>query len=491
MDTLIMDGYIRVSVVGGRAGDRFQSPTAQRETIQRYADAMGITIAAWYEDLDKSGGTLDRPGLQAILSRIDTKETGGIIVAKLDRLSRSVQDGLNLIQRIDDAGGKVVAIDNRIDTSSANGRMLLAILLVIAQWYRESADEQLAAAQARAISRGALPGKTPYGCTRLENGTILPDPETAAIVKRMVTERAQGRGWRAIARGLTLDEIPTPRGNGVWAAPTVESIVTSEACLGIWTGPRGARVEDAWPPMVDRLVWDAAQMVRGKRPEARNYQDRLLAGIARCSGCRHTMKRTTNQQGQVSYGCTNRSCPARASIGASMLDSYVYEILQTRIDELTVVAQASMDEDDGAYGELLSARDNALYEFERWRDDTDMIPVIGESDYRSGLIKRAQDRDATAEALSIYMSAKRASLAMPEGLPADRALVLTELDWRTQCLVAEAYLHAVFVRRSLRRGPYYAKDVAGRTRIVFRDERDLPQLPSPVTGELPPVEWAA
>src|SRR4051812_46465117 len=135
----VMDGYIRVSVVGGRAGDRFQSPTAQREAIQRWADYEGVTIAAFYEDLDKSGGTLIRPGLQAILNRIESRQTKGIVVAKLDRLSRSVKDGLELIERIERLGGHVASPHDRIDTSSANGRIQLILFLAMAQWYRESA----------------------------------------------------------------------------------------------------------------------------------------------------------------------------------------------------------------------------------------------------------------------------------------------------------------------------------------------------------------
>lgn len=84
-----LDGYIRVSQTRGRGGDSFISPRVQRESIQRWADARGVHIAAWHEDLDQSGGKLNRPGLDAMLARIHTAQTGGLAVAHLDRLSRA------------------------------------------------------------------------------------------------------------------------------------------------------------------------------------------------------------------------------------------------------------------------------------------------------------------------------------------------------------------------------------------------------------------
>lgn len=58
---MVMDGYIRVSRVGGRGGDSFISPDVQREQIAAWTKLRGVTIAAWHEDLDQSGGSIDRP----------------------------------------------------------------------------------------------------------------------------------------------------------------------------------------------------------------------------------------------------------------------------------------------------------------------------------------------------------------------------------------------------------------------------------------------
>ena len=59
-----MDGYVRVSKVGGREGDSFISPQQQRERIEAAAAAAKATIVEWHTDLDQSGGNADRPGFQ-------------------------------------------------------------------------------------------------------------------------------------------------------------------------------------------------------------------------------------------------------------------------------------------------------------------------------------------------------------------------------------------------------------------------------------------
>lgn len=71
------DGYIRVSRVAGRAGESFISPGEQRSSIEEWARRAGVEIVEWHEDLDYSGGTLERPAFQAALQRCRARLTGG------------------------------------------------------------------------------------------------------------------------------------------------------------------------------------------------------------------------------------------------------------------------------------------------------------------------------------------------------------------------------------------------------------------------------
>src|SRR4051812_13416292 len=86
-----LDGYVRVSRVSGRGGENFISPDQQRKAIERWARDNGVTIGSWHEDLDESGGSLDRPGFLAALERVESGASGGLVVAYLSRFARSVK----------------------------------------------------------------------------------------------------------------------------------------------------------------------------------------------------------------------------------------------------------------------------------------------------------------------------------------------------------------------------------------------------------------
>ena len=83
-----MDGYIRVSRVAGREGESFISPEVQRAKIAGCGELHGVEIVHWWEELDQSGKRRDRPMFQKALARCESGETGGIIVARLDRFAR-------------------------------------------------------------------------------------------------------------------------------------------------------------------------------------------------------------------------------------------------------------------------------------------------------------------------------------------------------------------------------------------------------------------
>jgi DNA invertase Pin-like site-specific DNA recombinase len=80
-----VDGYIRVSRIGGRAGDGYISPEVQRGQIEAFAGLLGVEIDAWHDDQDHSGGNVERPGFLEVIRRIEAGESGGVIVARIDQ----------------------------------------------------------------------------------------------------------------------------------------------------------------------------------------------------------------------------------------------------------------------------------------------------------------------------------------------------------------------------------------------------------------------
>src|SRR5205814_8023485 len=93
------DGYIRVSRRAGREGESFISPEVQRKKISDWAKLHEVEILQWWEEIDQSGAKLARPMFQQALTRCEAGETGGIVVARLDRFARSAVDALTSIRR--------------------------------------------------------------------------------------------------------------------------------------------------------------------------------------------------------------------------------------------------------------------------------------------------------------------------------------------------------------------------------------------------------
>src|SRR5919197_5391093 len=108
-------GYVRVSRVGGRNGDSFISPAVQRQQIAAYAKANGHEVTEVYEDLDESGGKASRPEFDKALAAIEEGAADGLIVAKLDRFMRSLPDALDVIERIESAGGQLISVSDNFD----------------------------------------------------------------------------------------------------------------------------------------------------------------------------------------------------------------------------------------------------------------------------------------------------------------------------------------------------------------------------------------
>src|SRR3954451_8891114 len=149
-----LDAYVRVSHVRGRSGDSVMSPAVQADRIAAWATAHGHRIAKLHEELDVSGSTVDRPKLNAVMQRIETGETGGVVVFKLDRFGRTLVDSLGLIDRIEQAGGTFASVSDGFDLSTDTGRLGLRVKLSDPQSELERIRGNWAEARERAVGRG-------------------------------------------------------------------------------------------------------------------------------------------------------------------------------------------------------------------------------------------------------------------------------------------------------------------------------------------------
>jgi len=174
--------YVRVSTIG-------QNAAGQRAEIERWLTGNGTDPAnvRWYVDR-KTGDDLDRPAFQQLQAAVFAGEVGTIVVYKLDRLSRSLREGINVLCEWCDRGLRVVSVTQQIDFNGTVGKMLAAVLLGIAEMEQETRRERQAAGITEAKKAGKYKGR--------KVGTTKARPERALKL------RDQGLSAEEIAKSL-------------------------------------------------------------------------------------------------------------------------------------------------------------------------------------------------------------------------------------------------------------------------------------------------
>lgn len=202
--------YVRVSTA--EQAEEGISLDAQRAKLIEVGESRGYRVEV-VADEGKSGKNMNRPGLQSALKRLDAGEASTLLAIRIDRVSRSVLDFSNLLARSNDRGWNLVMLNPEIDTTTPAGRLLVHIMVSLAQFEREMIGERTREALAHRRAQGAKIGGRP----------VLP-PE---VVRRIVEERASGLTLRAIAAGLNDDHVPTGRDGREWYASTISAVLSS------------------------------------------------------------------------------------------------------------------------------------------------------------------------------------------------------------------------------------------------------------------------
>jgi DNA invertase Pin-like site-specific DNA recombinase len=215
-------GYIRVSTEE-QARDGV-SLEAQSERLKGYAGLYGITLVSVLADRGASAKTLVRPGLAEALLMLDSRQADALLVAKLDRLTRSVRDLGELLERYF-SRHILLSVNDSIDTRTAAGRLTLNVLMSVAQWEREAIVERTKEAMAHKRTKGERLGQIPYGWHLARDGRRLVEViEEQSAIEAMHQLRATGCSLRKIAAWLTAHHVATKRG-GDWYASAVKSIL--------------------------------------------------------------------------------------------------------------------------------------------------------------------------------------------------------------------------------------------------------------------------
>jgi len=215
-------GYVRVSTPG--QADEGVSLAAQEAKLRAWADLNSAGSITIYRDEGVSGGRADnRPGLRAALSAVERGDA--LVVFSLSRLSRSLVDTLTLSEELHRRGVDLVSITDKIDTTTANGKLYFHIMAAFNQHYRDTISDQTRAALAFKRSKGEKTGGgIPFGYA-VRSGRLVPKVGEQNIIKKIIRRRKRGESLLTICAALEKTGVRRKGGGFKWHPEAVRQIL--------------------------------------------------------------------------------------------------------------------------------------------------------------------------------------------------------------------------------------------------------------------------
>jgi len=408
---------VRVSKVGDRDDENLRSPELQEAACRKWAAANEVGIAETVEELNVSGGkAVSERELERLIKKVEAGESDGIITSYLDRFARDLIGGAVALKRIVDAGGTLVCVQDGFDSSAPGSEFIFNIRMAIAQDYLGRIGEQLVAAQKQAAAKGVyLARKPPLGYRRMDqeepkytdtgqlirNGALVSEEGEAALVRECFHRRAQGANAAELMRFLNANGIGITKN-------TVIRMLANRAYLGEATVQSGRKgdpdtVTDNHPPLVTEAEFNAAQRSGTYHPRDGSIAAQTrLAGLVYCATCGKRLR--TGASGKpgarrAQYVCTAPGCVQRVSIGAAQLDWYVETLLmQAAADHEPHVEAVILG--DTRYLDALDAVAEAQRRLAEFRDDVELVDLLGQNGFKQGLRARKEALQLAREQLA-------------------------------------------------------------------------------------------
>jgi DNA invertase Pin-like site-specific DNA recombinase len=277
--------YTRKSTDEGLDMD-FNSLDAQRESCGAYIAsqrAEGWVLAAdRYDDGGFSGGNMERPALKRLLADVQAGEIDVIVVYKIDRLSRSMLDFLNLIELFERHGVTFVSVTQSFNTKDAMGRMALNILITFAQFERELIGERIRDKVAASRKKGIwMGGWTPLGYEVRDRKLIIHEAD-AARVRSIFRRFTQLKSATLLARELVADDERNRYGH-LLDKGVLYKLLNNRVYIGEAVH-KGASYPGEHEAIIDRRLWDQVHAILKESPrkranKARAQSPALLRGL--------------------------------------------------------------------------------------------------------------------------------------------------------------------------------------------------------------------
>lgn len=387
----MLDGYVRVSRVGGRAGPSYISPEVQEEKIRGYAALQDLMLDEVVPEEDVSGAKkVDDRELGRLIQKCEAGESEGIIVYRLDRFGRNAVEVLTAVRRLNDCGARLVGVSDGVDSAQPSGKLVIAVLAALAEEQWDRSRENWREASHRAVARGVhITPRVPLGYVRGGDGVLVQDPIVAPLVRDVFRMRVEGNSWEKCAAYLAANGVKIDR-------TSIGVLLRNRVYLGEARGPQGAVNPNAHQPIVTQAEWDAVALVVGQKFARTGSMAGvgLLKGIIRCPTCERAL--SVQPSGKAfSYYC--QRCRPGASAYVHFVDDYVTD----RLDELVAANDPRVIralQTDERYDAAVEEVEVAKAELAAFIDAAD-VALLGRDGFRRGVEVRQTKVDAARRAL--------------------------------------------------------------------------------------------
>ena len=331
--------YMRVSTED-QAREGFSLPE-QKERLEAYCKFKDYEIVDYYEDAGISAKTGNyRPEFERLKEEIKAKKINTVISLKLDRFTRSIYDWEEFITFLEENDAYIGCVNDDINTTTANGKMVSRLLVSVSQNEIERTSERTKIGLAGAIKQGHIPHIAPLGYKH-ENKTLVIDYSTKDVAYRIFDLCYNGYSYKKISNIFNEEKV---LGKDNWRDSTIQNIIQNEIYKGDFVHGKRTKnptyYENVVEPIVSKEMWEDCQIQ--KKKNARRYQ-RTLTYLylqkLKCPKCNRILggKATTKKNGKPYFYYYCNDC--KISFKENLINEYFNQFINELVEYDSVVNQ--------------------------------------------------------------------------------------------------------------------------------------------------------
>ena len=316
-----------------QAKEGFSLPE-QRERLEMFCKFKDYEVIDYYEDAGISAKTGNhRPEFERLKEDIKARKINTIVALKLDRITRSIYDWENLMTFLDENEAYIDCVNDEINTTNANDKMISRLLMSVSQNEIERTSERTKVGMAGAIKSGHIPHRAPLGYKH-ENKKLVIDYATKDIVVRIFDLYYNGFSYKRISNLFNEEKV---LGKTNWSDTGILTILGNEVYKGDFVHVKRTKhptyYEDVVEPIVSKEMWEDCQFQRKKN--SRSYKRTLtylyLQKI-KCPKCNRILggKATTKKNGNAYfyYYCNDCKIEFRENIITEYFSQFIKELTE-------------------------------------------------------------------------------------------------------------------------------------------------------------------